>query len=245
MKIKKNVKIDGEYIYGIHPVFEVLRQKQRKIYDIFIIDSDHATLKQIQALLPKYPVTIHKMKKETLSVKLGTFDHQGLGALVQPFVFRKKFFNPKEQPFLVLLDGIQDVRNMGAIIRSAYCTGVNGVIITKKKSAPITATTLKASAGLAERIDMYQVTSIEQALVELKQAGYTLYVTALSPKANAFTLEYVKPLCLVIGSEGSGVSAATLKAGTIVTLPQKDSDVSYNASVAAGIVMSLIAFVQK
>jgi 23S rRNA (guanosine2251-2'-O)-methyltransferase len=236
---------DLELIYGTHPVFEVLQQKRRKVFELFVLESDHATLKKIQTLLPKHPVTIHKMKRETLTLKLGTTDHQGLGALVQPFAFRKKFFEKEKSPFLLLLDGVQDVRNLGAIIRSAYCTGVDGVIICKKKSATITATALKASAGLAERMEIYQAPSIESVLIELKNAGYALYVAALSKQENAFTVDYKMPLCLVIGSEGSGVSNTTLKAGTIVTLPQKSAEVSYNASVAAGILMSLIAFGKK
>ncbi len=240
----KNIQkaLDVELIYGTHPVFEVLQQKRRKVFELFVLESDHATLKKIQGLLPKHPVTIHKMKRETLTQKLGTADHQGVGALVQPFAFRKKFFDPKASPFLVLLDGVQDVRNLGAIIRSAYCTGVDGVIICKKKSAHITSTALKASAGLAERMEIYQAPSIESALIELKNANYTLYVAALSKEANAFTMDYKQPLCLVIGSEGTGVSNSTLRAGTIITLPQKSAEVSYNASVAAGILMSLIAF---
>ncbi len=243
----KNIKkiSETELIYGTHAVFEVLEQKRRKVFEVFVLESDHATLKKIQILLPKHPVIIHKMKRETLTHTLGTLDHQGIGARVQAFAFRKKFFDSSVSPFLILLDGIQDVRNLGAIIRSAYCTGVDGVILCKKKSATITATALKASAGLAERMEIYQAPSIESALIDLKQAGYNLYVAALSKEANAFSIEYKRPLCLVIGSEGTGVSNTTLRAGTIVTLPQKSSEVSYNASVAAGILMSYIGYKNK
>ncbi len=240
----KNIKkmAETELIYGTHAVFEVLEQKRRKVFELFILESDHATFKKIQSFLPKNPIIIHKMKREKLTHTLGTVDHQGIGARVQPFTFRKKFFDSSTSPFLLLLDGIQDVRNLGAIIRSAYCTGVDGVILCKKKSATITATALKASAGLAERMEIYEASSIESVLIELKKAGYNLYVAALSKEANAFTIEYKKPLCLVIGSEGNGVSNATLRAGTIITLPQKSSEVSYNASVAAGILMSYIGY---
>lgn len=252
---KKNVKT-GELVYGIHPVLELLTQKRRKIFEIYISDSDSRIAAKIEKLLPNYPVAIHKLNKELLTHKLHTADHQGIGALAQVYPFRNKFFDPKKEPFLLLLDGLQDVRNLGAIIRSAYCTGVNGVIICRKNCAPLTATALKASAGLAERMDIYTAPSIESALIELKHAGYNIYIAALSNQANAFTLTYTKPLCLVIGSEATGVSPITRKAGTIVTLPQQnsskpssttrsiqqDSDVSYNASVAAGILLSLIAY---
>ena len=133
------------------------------------------------------------------------------------------------------------MRNLGAIIRSAYCTGIDGVILCKRNAAPLNAPAFKASAGLAERMELYVASSLAQALQELKSAGYHLYVAALSKNANAFTTKYERPLCLIIGSEGSGVSSSTLSAGTLITLPQKSSDVSYNASVAAGILLSLIS----
>lgn len=231
----------GEIVYGVHPIIELLKQKRRKVFELFVLNPEPKIWMEIRDLLPKYPVRIHKMNRESLAKKLGTSDHQGIGALAQPFSFRKKFFTPKEQPFLLLLDGVQDVRNFGAIVRSAYCTGVDGIIVCRKQAAPLTGTALKASAGLAERMEIYQATSLSGALQELKEAGYNLYIAALSKNANAFSLKYKKPLCLVIGSEGAGVSGATLKAGTVITLPQKSSDVSYNASVAAGILLSVIS----
>lgn len=230
----------GEMVYGVHPVVELLKQKRRKILELFVMNPEPKIWMEIRDMLPKYPVRIHKMRKEVLSQKLGTHDHQGIGALAQPFALRKKFFDPKKQPFLLLLDGVQDVRNFGAIVRSAYCTGVDGIIICKRKAAPLNAVALKASAGLAERMEIYEAPSLPNALQELKEAGYNLYIAALSKKANAFTEKYKRPLCLVIGSEGAGVSQTTLKAGMVITLPQKAKDVSYNASVAAGILLSII-----
>ena len=230
-----------DIVYGVHPIVELLKQKKRRILEIFMVNPEPKIWMDIRDMLPKYPIRIHKMKKDALSRKLGTTDHQGIGAFVQAFPFRKKFFDPSKQPFLLLLDGVQDVRNIGAIIRSAYCTGVDGIILCKRRSAPLNAPALKASAGLAERMDIYVAASLPEALQDLKQAGYNLYVAALSKKQNAFTENYKKPLCLVIGSEGKGVSSATLKAGTIITLPQVSPEVSYNASVAAGILLSVIS----
>jgi len=238
--IKKKTVL-GEIVYGVHPVIELLTQKRRKVIDLFMVNPEPKSWMEIRDMLPKYPIRIHKMPKEALSQRLGTTDHQGIGACAQPFPFRKKFFEPKKQPFLLLLDGVQDVRNFGAIVRSAYCTGVDGIIICTRSGAPLTGAALKASAGLAERMEIYQSTSIGNALQALKEAGYNLYVAALSKKANVFTQDYKKPLCLVIGSERSGVSTATLKAGTVITLPQKTKDVSYNASVATGILLSIIS----
>lgn len=241
MKKTARKTVVSELVYGVHPVRELLMQKKRKVYEIFILADDPKVWIELQQFLPKYPYSLHRLSRQQLSDRIGTTDHQGIAALAEPFAFRKKFFDVQRDSFLVMLDGIQDVRNLGAIIRSAYCTGVDGVILIQKQGAALTAPALKASAGLAERMSIYQTTSAAVAIQELKQAGYNLYVAALAKEANAYTLIYQKPLCLVIGSEGKGVSQHSLKAGTIVTLPQKSSDVSYNASVAAGILMSLIA----
>ncbi len=240
MAIKKDAPV-ADLIYGVHPVLEVLKQKNRKVMEIYTLKPEPKVWGQIKALLPKYPVRIHAFTRQALSEKLGTTDHQGIAALVQPFVYRKQFFSAAKEPLLLMLDGIEDVRNMGAIIRTAYCAGVDGIIIAKKNGAPLNAAALKASAGLAERIPVYQASSVASVLPLLKMAGYTLYVAALTNKPNAYTLTYTTPLCLVVGSEGDGVSPEILKAGIPVMLPQSASDVSYNVSVATGMLLATLA----
>lgn len=239
MAAKKDT-VTLDVVYGVHPVLELLKQKNRKVFEIYTLKPEPKVWAQVKQLLPKYPVRVHAFTRQALSEKLGTTDHQGIAALVQPYGYRKQFFSPVKEPVLLMLDGIEDVRNLGAIIRTAYCSGVHGVIVTKK-GAPLNATALKASAGLAERIAIYQAPSTSVALQLLKEAGYTLYVAALSKQANAYTLDYKKPLCLIVGSEENGVSAETLKAGTIVTLPQVTFDISYNVSVATGMLLATIA----
>ena len=130
---------------------------------------------------------------------------------------------------------------MGAIIRSAYCTGFNGMIIPKKGNAPLTAATFKSSAGLAEHISIYQAASNASALQDLKNSGYNIYLAMVDKGENALKIEYKKPLCLVIGSEGLGISKELQKDGLQITLPQRHIGISYNASVAAGILLFLIA----
>lgn len=244
MKKNKNVQREVEIIYGVHPVRELLKAKRRKVFELYTLKPEPKVWRQIEPLLPKYKVPVHHFSKELLSKKVGTTDHQGVAAVVAPFPFRKKFFAPEKDKFLLMLDGLQDVRNFGAIIRSAYCTGVDGIIICKRQGAPLTGAAVKASAGLAERMEIYQAPSTAAALQELKKAGYHNYVTALGGKEDATQLKFQRPLCVIIGSEGKGVSSEALKSGTVVTLPQKTEDISYNASVAAGIVLFMIAYQQ-
>ncbi len=238
--VKKKAKTIGELIFGIHPVIELLKAKKRKLISIYTTKPTPKGFKHIEQVLPKYPVPTQYVTRDVLHRMAGTTDHQGVVAWVQPFGYRKKFFDPQKEPFVIMLDGIQDPRNLGAILRSAYCTGVDGVILPKKGTAPLTATAMKASAGLAEHLAIMVVPSVQSAVQELKQAGYTLYLATFDGK-DATACEYKLPLCAVIGSEEVGVSSSILQSGVHVTLPQRTEDISYNASVAAGILFFTIA----
>lgn len=237
-KVKKQVV--GELIYGIHPVVEMLTAKRRKLISLYTTKPTPKSWDQIEKLMPAYPVQIQYVSRDVLTRMAETTDHQGVVAWVHTFPFRKKFFEAEKSPFLVMLDGIQDARNVGAILRSAYCTGFDGVIMNQKGSAPLNAAAIKASAGLSEHLEIFIVPSASVAMQELKKAGYTSYL-AMFDGQNAAQCQFAKPLCMVIGGEGMGISREILSRGVHVTLPQKQADISYNASVAAGILLFLVA----
>ncbi len=242
--IKKNKQKVGELIFGVNPIVEVLKARKRKIISIYTVKPTPKGWRQIEKYMPKYPVQIQYVSRDILHKMAGTTDHQGIIAWVQSFGFRKKPFDPKKQPFLLLLDGIQDTRNLGAIIRSAHCTGVDGIVITKKNAAPLNAAAFKASAGLAEYVEIYQSPSVESAVQELKKSGYALYLATFGGN-NAYECTFEQPLCLVVGSEGFGISKSILKSGEHISIPQRTADISYNASVAAGILLFLIGTKNK
>lgn len=237
---KSQQKIDGELIFGIHSIVELLRAKRRKLLSIYTTRPTPRGWQQIEELLPSRPVPIQYVSREKLYEIAGTMDHQGVVAWAHPFVIRKTFFDPVRSPFLVLLDAIQDPRNVGAIIRTAYCTGASGIILIKKNAAPLTASALKASAGLAEHLDIYLAASTQEAVQLLTKAGYNLYIATFGG-ADARTVHFKSPACLIIGSEGVGITKGIEKFGTAVTLPQRTADISYNASVAAGILLFLMS----
>jgi len=237
--MKKKQKA-GDIVFGIHPFIELLKAKKRKIYTIYTTKPEPKAWRQIQKLLPKKPIPIQYVSRDALSRLAGSTDHQGIVAAVQPFGFVSQFFNPRKHPFLLLLDGVQDVGNLGAILRSAYCVNCSGVIICKKCGAPLTASAFKASSGLAEHLPIYQASSVHQAANELKKAGYHLYLATLGGK-DVRKIEFKSPLCLVIGNEAVGISKTILHEGQQITLSQRKADISYNASVAAGITLFMIA----
>lgn len=235
----KKKKIEGELVYGVHAVAELLRAKRRKLISLYTTKPVPKGWKLIEDLLPER-TQIQYVDRDVLTKIAGTTDHQGVLVWAHPFPYRKKPFDPQKQPFLLMLDGIQDVRNLGAILRSAYCTGVTGVVITKKYAAPLNAAALKASAGLAEHLEIYYSPSAQAGAQELVAAGYNLYLAAFNGE-NALECTYKEPLCLVIGSEGVGISPSLFKMGTQITLAQRLEGISYNASVAAGILLFLVA----
>jgi 23S rRNA (guanosine2251-2'-O)-methyltransferase len=236
---KQPHKLPYEIVYGIHPLIELLRAKHRTVYQVYTTDPKPKAFDQIKPLLPaRIPVTI--VKREVLTRMAETSEHQGIVATVAPFPFRKKLFDPAREPFLVMTESIQDTRNVGGIIRSAYCTNASGVVITSKESAPVNASTCKASAGLIEHLQVYQSNAALKTALELKNQGYNLYLAALGG-TSATAINFILPCCIVIGNEASGISPQLLKLGTTVMLPQKQADISYNASVAAGILLFTVA----
>jgi len=228
-----------EVVFGIHPIIELLTAKKRPVFEIYTTKPTPRAWTQIERLLPQ-GLMIRYIQKSALDRMAGTDDHQSVVALVKPLQVRISGFDPKKNPFIILLDGIQDTRNLGGILRSAYCTGVTGVIIPERKSAPLSGATYKASAGLAEYLEIYKPSTTQYAAIEAKKAGYNLYMAALGG-TNALEIDYKSPTCLVIGNESTGISNEVLKLGEKVTLPQKTPNISYNASVAAGILLFVIS----
>jgi 23S rRNA (guanosine2251-2'-O)-methyltransferase len=237
---KKDKEVKGELIFGINPVIELLKAKRRKLISIYTTKPAPQAFEDIQKLWPKYPVAIQYVAREVLDRMAGTTDHQSVVAWIHAFTYRKQFFDPKKHALLVMIDGVQDPRNLGAILRSAYCAGVDGAIIIKRGGAQLTGVAIKSSAGLSEYLDIYVAQSASAAIIDLKNAGYNIYLATFDGE-NATTCNYASPLCIVIGGEGSGISKQILSSGTHVTLPQRSKDISYNASVAAGILLFLVA----
>jgi 23S rRNA (guanosine2251-2'-O)-methyltransferase len=239
----KHTPVKTTIIFGVNPVRELLRAKQRTVYQVFVAKPLPKAWHELEKLVPRH-VPITPLPREELSQKAGTVDHQGIVALVGKLPVRTKCFDPHKQPCIVLLDGIQDARNMGAIIRSASCLSIDGIVIPERGSAPLEGVVAKASAGLIEYIPIYQPASSAVAIQEIKAAGYGVYL-ATCKGADVRTVSFTTPLCVVIGSEGTGISDALLKKGTPITIPQRSSDISYNASVAAGIIFYTISSLLK
>ncbi|MGX8706395.1 MAG: 23S rRNA (guanosine(2251)-2'-O)-methyltransferase RlmB, partial [bacterium] len=142
-----------------------------------------------------------------------------------------------EAPFIVVLDGITDPHNLGAIIRSAECAGAHGVVIPERRAAGLSPAAAKAAAGALNHMPVARVKNLNRALEELKAAGLWITGAAMDGE-SAWSADLTGPIALVIGSEGDGIARLTLeKCDRVVSLPAKGHIDSLNASVAAGVLM--------
>lgn len=186
-------------------------------------------------------VTVDRRKLDEMSV---TGSHQGVIAVaaVREYASIDEIFaiaaERGEAPFVVVCDEISDVHNLGAIIRSAECAGAHGVIIPKRRSAGLTAVVDKTSAGAAEYLPVARVPNIPAALDELKGRGLWVYGAAAEGSSGMWQTDLTGPVCLVIGSEGSGLGRLVReKCDVLVSIPMRGQVSSLNASAAAAVLI--------
>lgn len=171
-------------------------------------------------------------------------NHQGVVAIVPPFNYCEveeilNFAKSKnEEPFVVILDGIEDPHNLGAIIRTAETAGVHGIIIPKRRSVAVNSTVSKVSAGATSYMKIARVNNLNDIIRKLKDCGLWVIGTDGDAKKYYYDENLTGPIALVIGSEGFGMSKLVKdNADILVKIPMKGQITSLNASVAAGIVM--------
>ena len=170
--------------------------------------------------------------------------YQGVIAIVPPFDYcevediLELAEQRNEDPFIIVLDGIEDPHNLGSIIRTAETAGVHGVIIPKRRSAQVNSPVNKASAGAVEHIKIARVTNINDSLQQLKNAGLWICGTDINTETYYYKQDLTGSLAIVIGNEGKGMSEKTKKnCDFLVKIPMKGKITSLNASVSAGIII--------
>ncbi|MBY5924625.1 MULTISPECIES: 23S rRNA (guanosine(2251)-2'-O)-methyltransferase RlmB [Halomonas] len=170
--------------------------------------------------------------------------HQGVVAFCPPLApeseeslwHKLKAWPLETPPLLLILDGVTDVHNLGACLRSADAAGVHGVLVPKDKSAPLNATVRKVACGAAESVPVYQVTNLARAMARLKEEGVWITGTAGEAEGSVFEADLRGPTALVMGAEGKGMRRLTREAcDTLVKLPMAGAVSSLNVSVATGI----------
>lgn len=248
MQNKKKGKGRNEnLIYGVYPVIEAL-EAGRSLEKVMISRSGaHDRIRDIRAGAQAAAVPVQMVPDETLQRLCPEVNHQGVVAVAAAIPYYAleeillQVIDTGEAPFFVLLDGITDVRNFGAIARTAECMGAHALIIPDKGAAAGNADAVKVSAGALNHLPVCRVTNLVDALLVLQ--AYGVQTMALTEKArdSVYESDLSGPCCLILGSEESGISSTLLKrADALVQIPLSGQVASLNVSVAAGIAMAEI-----
>lgn len=226
------------YVYGKNVLKEYLGNNQ-KINNVYLTEGFKD--KDILNLIEKNNLKYSYLPKNKID-RLVNGNHQGIILDIDDFKYsslEEALSNIKnEYPLLVMLDHLEDPHNLGAIIRTSEALGVDGIIIPNKRSISVNGTVIKTSAGAISNIPIIEVSNLVNTMNILKKKGFWFVGTDMNGEDYS-TLDYKMPLCLVIGSEGSGMSNLVRKTcDYIVSIPMKGKVNSLNASVASAIVIS-------
>jgi len=236
----------ADYLYGINPVREALTGMGRKPLELLTVSSERsARLEELLALARQQRVTVSCRERRELDRLAGHSQHQNVLLRLEPFGYADLselltgWRNSGRPAFFLLLDGITDPHNFGAILRSAEVAGCHGVIIAKDRSCPVTPVVEKTAAGALSHLPLCQVTNLSRAIEELKQAGVWCYGLAGEEAAqNLYATDLSGNLALVVGSEGKGLRPNIRShCDALLAIPMRGRVGSLNASVATAVAL--------
>ncbi len=245
---KENAKneevILDDQVEGRNSVIELL-ESGRDINKIFVAKGEkHGSINKILALAKVHKVIVTEVERSKINSMSQTDNNQGVIAIVPPFNYCEvddilNFAKEKnEDPFIVILDGIEDPHNLGSIIRTAETAGVHGIIIPKRRAAQVNSTVNKVSAGAVEHMKIARVNNITETIRYLKENDLWICGTDINTNTYYYNQDFKMPIGIVIGSEGFGMSRLVKEnCDFLVKIPMKGKITSLNASVSAGIVM--------
>ena len=234
---------DGlEVVAGRNPVLEVLKG-EREVERVFIADGAEGSVSKIVAIAREQGVIVDFVPKEKIDAMAPGVKHQGVTAKVSEYKYADmedifaKAEAAGEDPFIIILDEINDPHNLGAIIRTAECAGAHGVVIPKRRAASLTQTAALSAAGALETMPVVQVTNLARTIEELKEKG--VWAAAADMDGETYYEANLKgPIALVIGNEGKGVGRLVKeKCDFVLSIPMFGEINSLNASNAAAVLM--------
>ena len=241
--MKENKSYEDK-IEGRNSVLELLNS-DRDINKLYIQKGEkHGSINKIIALAKERRIVITETEKSKMDTISETHNHQGGIAVVPPFNYCEvddilDYAKSKnEKAFVLILGGIEDVHNLGSIIRTAETAGVHGVIIPKRRAAAVNATVSKTSAGAVEHMKIARVNNLADTMRNLKEQGLWIIGTDMDTKTQYDKQDYTGDIAIVIGSEGFGMSKIVKdNCDFLIKIPMKGKITSLNASVSAGIVI--------
>ena len=246
-KQKYNEKEEKSYedqVEGRNSVLELL-ESGKDINKIFVTKGEkHGSINKIIAIAKERRIIIVEKDKIQMEQMAGTANYQGVIAIVPPYEYCEvediiqEAANKNEEPFVLILDGIEDPHNLGSIIRTAETAGVHGIIIPKRRAASVNSTVNKVSAGAVEHMKIARVTNVSDSIERLKKEGLWICGTDINTDKYYYNQDLTGPLAIVIGNEGNGISDKVRKnCDFLVKIPMMGKITSLNASVSTGIVV--------
>ena len=236
-------------IFGINPVLEDLKSQIGRINRIIVAQGRGGeALQKVLNLAKQKGIHIEFREKSYLDRKAGQVYHQGIVGFCEPFAYASvdDVIANRHPDFkynlILILDCITDPQNLGTLIRTAHCCGANGVIIPENRSASVTGTVIKASAGAANYTPVATVVNLSNTIDYLKEQGFWIYGTDPASGRNFDSFDYSGHIGLVMGSEGKGMRPLIRKkCDFLLSIPTMGKIDSLNVSVAAGIILCEIS----
>ncbi|CAA9436510.1 MAG: 23S rRNA (guanosine(2251)-2'-O)-methyltransferase [uncultured Rubrobacteraceae bacterium] len=226
-----------EIIYGLRPVVEALRSKRREVREVL----DSVGDKEISSEAAARGVPVKRVPRNRVEELARGGVHQGVVARVGPYPYSGlEEILATPDPLVVVLDGVTDPRNLGAVLRAADGAGVSGVVVPKDRAAGVTPATAKASAGASEYVPVARETNLRRAVEKVKEAGVWTYAAEGGAAASVYTdLDLSGPVAFVLGSEGRGIRRLVREGcDGAVSIPMRGAVSSLNVSVAAAVLLS-------
>lgn len=233
-------------VYGVNPVRELFRAGTGEVAELWLAEgrARDAGVAALSRLAEEAGAKVRAVPRAKLDRLAGTDRHQGVVAVVADYRYRQvedllaAARALGEPPLLVLLDGVEDPQNLGAIVRSAHALGAHGVVIPKDRSAGVTPAAAKASAGAVEHCPVARVTNLAQTLEELKKLGVWSVATAPDAPRDLGEVDLAGPVALVVGGEGRGVRPLVRRTCDLeARIPMAGRVGSLNASAAAAVAL--------
>ncbi|MDY0269382.1 23S rRNA (guanosine(2251)-2'-O)-methyltransferase RlmB [Trichloromonas sp.] len=236
----------NDVVYGVNPVREALAGERRKPLELFVArDARSPRIDEVLAEAGRRQVPVRRRERKDLDRMAGHGHHQGLVLSIEPFAYVEledllnRWRDSGEKAFFLVLDGLTDPHNFGAVLRSAEAAGCHGVITARDRACSITPVVDRAAAGALAHLPLCQVTNIARTLEELKASGCWVFGLAGEEGAQPlFSAELAGDLALVLGGEGSGLRPNVRRhCDGLLSIPMRGALSSLNASVAAGVAL--------
>ena len=234
-----------QVIYGINPLLEMLLSHPAGLEKVVVAEGrmDKA-VEKILTLASQHGVPVERGGRERVEKLAPRRVHQGVAGLCREYAYSdletviENRYAGSRYDLVILLDSVTDPQNLGSIIRTAHCCGANGVIIPEDRAAPVTAATVKASAGAIHRLPIARVINLVRAIETLQEKGFWIYGAEAGSDLDMHTPDYEGHIGLVMGSEGRGLRPLVRKkCDFLISIPMRGKIASLNVSVATGVIL--------